>query len=145
MQSSIAPHESRRTVCTPRRFGFQRRANSLTLSANRERPSAMFVGQMRKQNAASRLCGRAGAAWLVAAATAAVAGCNERSARPDPDPPTPPVMHQVSVSVSGPGTVEDAANGIRCTASCEYTFADGHELNLTQRADDGAHFTVWSG
>jgi len=63
----------------------------------------MFVGQMRKQNAASRLCGRAGAAWLVAAATAAVAGCNERSARPDPDPPTPPVMHQVSVSVSGPG------------------------------------------
>jgi len=53
--------------------------------------------------------------------------------------------YQVSLTVNGPGTVADSGNGISCNATCNYTFAAGRTLNLTQQPAAGAHFTTWSG
>jgi len=82
---------------------------------------------------------------LLTLVSVALAGCKQQSPRPDGEPPPPPVTHQVSLTVTGPGMVEDSDNGINCTATCNYTFAQGRVLNLTQRPDAGAHFTTWSG
>ena len=82
--------------------------------------------------------------WAAMIALGALGGCNEQNRRPDTDPP-PPTNFLVTIAVTGPGIVEDLANGVSCSTSCEYSFPEGQELNLTQRANDGAHFTAWSG
>ncbi len=82
---------------------------------------------------------------LLTLASVGLAGCKQQSTRPDVEPPPPVTRFQVSIAVTGAGTVEDAANGINCTATCNYTIDEGSELNLTQRADSGARFSTWSG
>ena len=81
---------------------------------------------------------------LLSLVLATLAGCNEGDSGQS-EPPPGGVTHQVSLTVTGPGTVEDSANGIDCAATCNYTIAEGRELNLTQHPETGAHFSTWSG
>lgn len=81
----------------------------------------------------------------------ALSGCKQQATRSN-DPGNPPVgqpppatQYQVTLTVSGPGSVADAASGVNCSATCTVSVAAGSTLNLTQRASAGAHFDHWSG
>ncbi len=87
---------------------------------------------------------------LVLLAGIALAGCKNQAtqdsgAPPPVGQPPPPTQYQVSLTVTGPGSVEDPGNGINCSGTCTYTLADGRTLNLVQHPAAGAHLTGWGG
>ena len=98
------------------------------------------LARIRKASPEMRTC----PLMLLSLVLATLAGCNEGDSG-QTEPPPGGVTHQVSLTVTGPGTVEDSANGIDCSATCNYTIAQGRELTLTQRPESDAHFTAWSG
>ncbi|MGH8863437.1 MAG: hypothetical protein ACREVZ_02125 [Burkholderiales bacterium] len=74
-------------------------------------------------------------------------GCKSQATKSSDPPaaqPPPATQYQVTVTVNGPGSVEDAGNGINCTSSCNYNVTAGRTLNLAQHPAAGAHFTSWS-
>ena len=56
-----------------------------------------------------------------------------------------PVLHTLTISLSGPGTVSDGAGGISCPATCTHTYSAGTVVTLTPSAPAGSGFIGWSG
>ena len=127
-----------------RRPDFQRYATSLNMRATHDRDLAMAAGPHLARIRKARSEMRKRTLILLSLVFAVLAGCKEGDSG-GTEPPPGSVTHQVSVTVTGPGAVEDSANGIDCAATCNYTIAQGRVLNLTQLPEAGAHFTSWSG
>ena len=57
----------------------------------------------------------------------------------------PVVQHQLTVSLSGTGTVTSSPSGITCGADCTQLYDQGTTVTLTATPDAGWGFTGWSG
>ncbi len=55
------------------------------------------------------------------------------------------IVHSVTVSKSGPGSVVSSPPGIDCGSSCSHSFADGESVTLTATPASHFEFTGWSG
>jgi hypothetical protein len=53
--------------------------------------------------------------------------------------------HNLSVSLSGSGTVTSSPSGISCGTTCSASFASGAQVTLTAAPASGANFSGWSG
>ena len=60
-------------------------------------------------------------------------------------PPPPPKNWQLTVVLSGTGTVTSSPSGISCGPTCTATFANNTQVTLTATAGNGFAFTGWSG
>ena len=53
--------------------------------------------------------------------------------------------HNLSVSISGSGTVTSAPSGINCSSACSASFASGTQVTLSATPANGNSFSGWSG
>ena len=60
-------------------------------------------------------------------------------------PPPPPPRRQLTVLVTGHGSVRSAPSGIDCGATCSAAFDDGAQVTLNANPDAGFAFTGWTG
>jgi hypothetical protein len=57
----------------------------------------------------------------------------------------PPVLHTLTVSVTGTGTVVSTPAGINCPGTCSAQFAAGADVGLTATAGASMELTAWTG
>ena len=58
--------------------------------------------------------------------------------------PLPATSYQLTLSLSGSGTVSSSPAGIRCQPTCKASFAAGTPVKLTAWAAKGYYFAGWS-
>ncbi len=59
--------------------------------------------------------------------------------------PPPPTTHELSVSITGSGTVASTSTGLNCSSSCSASFAEGQTVTLSATPQTGSSFSNWSG
>ena len=74
----------------------------------------------------------------------ALAGCGG-SANNTPPPPPPPSQAQLTVSVTGTGSVTSSPAGINCPSTCTASFDKGTSVTLTASAGSGFTFGGFGG
>jgi len=62
-----------------------------------------------------------------------------------PPPPPPPGNFNLTVNVSGSGTVTSSPAGISCPGDCSQSYTNGTNVTLSQSAAGGWTFSGWSG
>ena len=64
---------------------------------------------------------------------------------PTPPPPPPPPSFQLTLTVTGAGTVTSNPAGINCGQTCTASFPSGTAVTLTEAPSNGQAFDSWSG